>query len=454
MSVILCVLPGPAFLYDDAYITLASAQALRSGADSFFPGTAPLYGVTSPVHCLLVACLLQLFPPLWALLVSSGLGAAAYTWGLWRLSESDGLHVVERLGLVLAGLAAGMISQHQVNGLETSWAMAAVTWMLWASRHRRVGTLGVLAGTAPFVRPELVVFACVLLAWDAWRHPEGRLRLTATAAAAAAPWAMWVWWQTGGVVPTTLAAKRDWYAEGCWSLERRARVVAAGLGGWLWGMPALALGIWGLVRTSLGRLALGAMVCVLVVWAASVPNVLHAYQRHRYYAVFLPLLIYGLLFVPRWLRAPALVLAVAMAVVSATAVARLEPAAIGRAMAVRLEISAALDQQQARRVLLHDAGYLAFTRSGREGVDMVGLKTPRAAALHAQRTGPSCGAARPAAIATLANETSPTHLVIWEPWDDFFGVTDALRQAGWSLTLTTTATNREPIHLYTLERSR
>jgi hypothetical protein len=446
-------LPTPAFLYDDAYITLASTQALISGSDSYFPGTAPLYGVTSPVHCFVVLCLLQVLPPLWALLVSSGLGAGVYVAGLWRLSESVGLRLVERLAVVLAGLASGMVSQHQVNGLETSWAMAAVTWMLWSARNGRVATLGALAGTAPFVRPELVMVACVLLAWAAWRHPAGRLRLAATAAAAAAPWAAWLWWQTGGVVPTTLAAKSDWYAEGCWSLARRARVVGAGLAGWLLGMPALALGGWGLLRTSLGRLVLGAMAGVLVVWAASVPNVLHAYQRHRYYAVFLPLLIYGLLTVPRWLRTPALAVAGAMAVVSATAVARFEPAAIAQAMAVRREISAALDQQQARRVLLHDAGYLAFTRSGRDGVDMVGLKTPRAAALHAQRTGPSCGAARPAAIAALADETQPTHLVVWEPWDDFFGVTDALRQAGWSLTLTATATNREPIHLYAMERS-
>jgi hypothetical protein len=446
-------LRGPAFLYDDAYITLASAQALRMGGDPYFAGTAPLFGVTSPVHCLMLAGLLSLFPPLWALLVSSLLGTLAYGAGLWRLARHEQFGPTESAALLVAGLGAGMVSQHQVNGLETSWAMATVTWMLWAARSGRGGILAALGGTSPFVRPELAVFAVVLLAWDAWRRPHERWRMLAIAAVAAAPWAALLAWQVGGIVPTTLAAKRDWYAEGCWDVGRRAGVVMRGLGGWLWAMPAVALGLPGLWRTTTGRLLTFAAGIVLVTWAASVPNVLHAYQRHRYYAVLLPLLLYGLLALPRWIRTPVVLVAGAMAVVSTASVVAFEPEAIARAMQVRHEISAALSSQQARRVLLHDAGYLAVSVAGREGVDMVGLKTPRAAVLHAQHTGPTCGRDRPVALAALAGEHQPSHLVIWEPWDEYFGVTRALREAGWSLTLVHTAHNREPVHIYALDRT-
>ena len=41
--------------YDDGYITVTSAQALWSGAIPNYPGTPPLYGITSPVHTVLVA---------------------------------------------------------------------------------------------------------------------------------------------------------------------------------------------------------------------------------------------------------------------------------------------------------------------------------------------------------------------------------------------------------------
>lgn len=445
-------MPSPAFLYDDAYVTLASALALRAGSDPYFAGTVPLYGVTSPFHCLVVAALLLALPPLWALMASSLLGTACYGVALWRLGAGEGASGVERAALVGAGLGAGMVSQHQVNGLETSWAMACVAWMLWAVRAGRTRTLGALAGTAPFVRPELAIIALGLLALAWRRHPAERNALIGTGAVAAAPWLALLVWQIGSPVPTTLAAKRDWYAEGCWSIARRATVVASGLGAWLWAMPALAIGAAGLTRTTVGRLMLAASATILIVWASSVPNVLHAYQRHRYYAVFLPLLAYGLLTLPRWGRSPALYAAAAAGIVSTVAVVRLEPEAIARAMALRTSVNQALAREGAQRVLLHDAGYLAFTRAGSEGIDMVGLKTPRAAALHATHTRASCGRRRGEALAILAAETNPTHLVIWEPWDAYFGVTSALRDAGWTMTAVHTAVNKEPVHVYALAR--
>lgn len=442
----------PNFLYDDAYITLASAQALWAGADAHFAGTPPLYGVTSPFHCLVVALLLPVLSPLWALMASCVTGAFACASGLWVLGRGEHLGHLESAALVVAGLGAGMTSQHMVNGLETSWAMAWVAWMLATARGNRPTLLALLSGTAPFVRPELAVLAAALLAHEAWKQPRHSVRFVVLAAVAATPWLWLLWSQTGSIVPTTLAAKENWYAEACWLVGRRLSVVGSGLGGWLWSMPIAAVGLVTLHRSTTGRIAAASAVTVLAVWAWSVPSVLHAYQRHRYYAPFLPLLAWGLTCLPAWARPVTLAGAALAALVSTASVVRFEPDAIARAMDVRTRINLALSDAKATRVILHDAGYLAFSHAMPVGIDMVGLKTPLAADLHARLTGPSCGLARPAAIAELARRTRPSHLVIWGPWDEYFQVSDALRKAGWRVDRAATIESVEPIFIYALAK--
>jgi hypothetical protein len=119
-------------------------------------------------------------------------------------------------------------------------------------------------------------------------------------------------------------------------------------------------------------------------------------------------------------------------------------------MRVRTDINQALAADRATRVLLHDAGYLAFSHAMREGVDMVGLKTPRAMALHAAMTQPSCGQQRDQALQQLAAGTHPSHLVIWQPWDDLFQVTAALRTAGWRIDRLATIGAVEQVQVYRL----
>ena len=443
---------SPGFLYDDAYITLASAQALWAGYDPHFAGTPPLYGVTSPFHCLVVALLLPVLPPLWALVASCVAGAVAYGAGLWALARRERLGQLESAAMLVAGLGAGMVSQHLVNGLETSWAMAWVAWLLAAERGGRASMLALLAGTAPFVRPELGVLAATLLAHAIWTQPQHRTRLGVLAVAAAAPWLALLWSQTGSIVPSTLAAKTNWYAEACWPIARRLSVVGSGLWGWLWSMPIAAVGLVMLHRSPTARLAVASAATILAVWAWSVPNVLLSYQRHRYYAPFVPLLAWGLMRLPAWIR-PVLVASAAMAaVLSTTSVIRFEPQAIARAMDVRAKVNLALAEAGANRVLLHDAGFLAFSHAVPVGIDMLGLKTPLAADLHAQLTGPSCGVDRALALVKLAAQTQPSHLVIWGPWDDHFQVSSALGAAGWQLDPVTTVESVEPVFVYTLRK--
>jgi hypothetical protein len=343
-----------------------------------------------------------------------------------------------------------MIGQHLVNGLETSWALATVTWLLVFAFREDARGLGLLAGTAPFVRPELFVLGSALLAWQTFKTANRRRVLWTGAALAPLPWLILSYSQTGSVVPSSLGAKQAWYAEGCWTAAQRAKVVGSGLLGWLSAMPVVALGAAGLWRTAVGRVALGSAAITLTVWAFSVPNVLHSYQRHRYFAVFLPLLVGGLAQLPRWLRPAVVAAAAAMAALSIASIVRFEPAAIADAMAVRRGINDALARDGASRVLLHDAGYLAYSDGIRTGIDMVGLKTPRAMALHQAFTGPTCGVRRDEALSRLAAESRPTHLVVWQPWDDFFHVTAALAGGGWHASRLATVGGAEPVQVYRL----
>ena len=82
------------------------------------------------------------------------------------------------------------------------------------------------------------------------------------------------------------------------------------------------------------------------------------------------------------------------------------------------------------RVLVHDVGYIAFAGE-RSLVDIVGLKTPRAVALHRRFTWASCGPARAEAVHRLALATRPTHLVVLDTWDSIFRIADGLRARGW-----------------------
>jgi hypothetical protein len=442
----------PAFLYDDAYITLASAEAVWSGGDRHYPGATPLSGITSPFHLAIVTALLAVLPPEWALLVSCLLGAAAYGAGLWWLARGEGLPRVEAAALVLAACGIGAISQQLVNGLETSWILAAVTWTLVCARRNWVVGLGVCCGTLPFVRPETAVLAAAILGNRVLLTRRLERPLIIAALAAPLPWLVLLFVTTGGIVQTSLAAKRDWYAETCWTWGHRGAVVGSGVLLWLQSNTLLSLGVVGLVKERFGRVLIAAAAATLVIWSLNVPDVLYTYQRFRYYTPFVPLLVLGVTVLPRWGRSVVVYFGAALALVTIVAVARLEPVAIAREQAVRDEVVAALQRQSASRVLVHDIGYLAYVGAAPTLIDMVGLKTPVAADAHRRLTGPTCGGSRAQALAEIAAATEPDVLVVWKPWDEHFVVTGSLRAAGWTLTRVGEFGGAEPIDVFLLNR--
>jgi hypothetical protein len=177
---------------------------------------------------------------------------------------------------------------------------------------------------------------------------------------------------------------------------------------------------------------------------------LYGYQRHRYYAPFVPFLILGTLMLPATARRVLIYAAALLALVTTTAVIRLEPSAIEDAESLRRRVVDTLRSHSARSVMVHDAGYLAYANAAPSLVDMVGLKTPAAADLHRRLTWPTCGARRGEAIRALAAATVPDHLVVWEPWDEFFAVSSSLRLGGWRTEKIASLGTREPIAIFAL----
>ena len=162
----------PLFPVDDAYITLHNAQVLHWGHDPNFVGTPALAGATSPFHLALVAALMFVLKPLWALDVAAWLGALAFALGIVRLALAQSVPPGPTFMLVVAGLLAARTPHQLMNGLETGWAMAGVTWALaFASEESAASgfALAAICGTLPFLRPELTALSAMLLPIPAWR---------------------------------------------------------------------------------------------------------------------------------------------------------------------------------------------------------------------------------------------------------------------------------------------
>jgi hypothetical protein len=340
-----------------------------------------------------------------------------------------------------------MGSQHLVNGLETSWALAAIAWSWHFATVGSQIPLAVVCGTMPFIRPELGLWAVMLCVRDAWTRRA--VTVGFIAALAAVPWLLLNWLYTGGLLPTSLAAKRDWYAEGCSSLLDRWRSIGGGLGLWLFISAGASAGLVGLWRSRLGRLALSSFLITLVLWSVGVPSLLYAYHRHRYFAPYLAFLVIGLLWLPAARRQLIAVGATAALVTTALVVIN-EPGRIRRISVERHEILRLLASVGAERVMLHDAGFTPWASSAGLFTDMVGLKTPLAAAQHRQLTGPSCGSRRPEALAAIARHGQVDYLLVWGVWDRTYQISAGLRSVGWQAREVGRTSGPDPTLLYHL----
>lgn len=439
----------PEFPLDDAYITQHGAAVLFHGADPRFPQAHALHGSTSVLHVLVVALMGAVVRVERAQWMVGWIAILAYVLGLSRLGRALARPMLERVGLVLAGLLALAVPYHLRNGLETTAVLAAETWaiaLLCESSVRSRRALAILAGSLPLLRPELWLLAPVLLAVSQWTHraragggPRLRDRLLDLLAfpVVAGAGTLWIWEATGAPLPSSLAAKAAWYAQSCLAVGAKLDIAAHGLRGLLVGLGPLAIGVVGLGADVRGRGLLAFAVVFLVAYLLRFPDGLRM-QELRYAHALVPLLVYGIAFglaararAARWgarLTLAAVVIYGAVRLPATLArysggldFSRTELADVARFVREELPKDA--------RVLVHDVGYLS-QHSEATLVDLVGLKTPASVARHEKWTLATCGRMRHRALAIIAVRERATHLVILAEWNVGGYVTDWLQRYG------------------------
>lgn len=389
----------------------------------------------------MVALLMLVFSPVLASFVSSAIAILLYTTGLARIAfKVGGTSVLAGL-TVAAGALSGYAPMHLLNGLETGLAMAAVAWaVVFALEGRDTWHLPALCGAMPFVRPELTALSALLMAMRVWEQLRSRApiavigRSIVVALLAALPWLLWARWDTGQFVPATMSAKTFYFAEA----GQPAFIKILGLFAAANYMMIVVgfLGFLVIPRKPVGFALLAFYVAFMLAYYMKLPGGLY-HNYHRYLQLLLPVSISMLV-----LSIEARALARNLLLIAGCWLLVTMPRAVSSHVAsiehTRTELAGLAAWSKANlpagsRLLIHDAGYLAFATDF-ELVDMVGLKTPASIAYHEKFTGPSNGERRGDAIHEIALKFSPTHAVILNDGNAFWGRAESyLRQHGWRL---------------------
>ncbi len=459
------LLGPPVFPVDDAYITLHNAQVLHWGHDPNYPGTPALAGATSPVHLALVALLMFALPPATALWAALWLATLAYALGLVQLARVHGATPTQALLLVLVGLAAGQTPHQLMNGLETGLMLAAVTWALaLASEPERAPPedaarathpnvwLPCLCGLLPYIRPDLLPLALGLLALQAGRHRRaaGSWRVATRpiltdlglALACTAPWALWCLLSTGEPYPSSLAAKRLYFAQDGWPPSVKASLVGQGFTLFAGDLGLVCLGGLLLWRTGVGRIGLLLAAALGVAYYAQFPGALATYEG-RYLYPLLPFLLYGAASAWRWGKAGMRGAVTGLLVLALLQSCWRAPDFWARHQVfcdyTRVHLAGVAAWCNANlppgaTLLVHDAGYIAYATRFHL-VDLVGLKTPSSVAAHRALTHPSGGALRGAAVSRIAREGHADYLLVLWTWERDSRLAGGLRDAGWDVRL-------------------
>jgi len=442
---------------DDGYISLHSAQVLHWGADPNFRNVAPLAGVTNAPYVLLLYLLLFFLPPITALHAATLLGILCYTLGLIALGRAFRLPWPAILTLTALGSTAGFATYQLLNGVETGTAMGATVWIFALAKANTIRSrraAAILCGTAPFLRPELVVLSApVLLAmtWQEYIEQDcGQKKLAQTtrsclpllilAAIAAAPWLLWYGISTGTVIPQSIAAKRLFYAEACATPAYRWMITRIGIRAVLTGIGFLALSLIFLLRSTMGKFALAFIPVFVFAYYKQLPAGF-LFSRGRYAYILLPIfllgLITGLADRSRWIQRAAYVLLGLSCLQTAKQFPETWAQFVHDRDTFYQSLTTVADWTNHHlppnaTVLIHDAGYISYATKF-QLIDFVGLKTPSAIEVNRKLTYASCGAGRAQAISEIARESKSEYLIVGDEWDRGLGITSGLRDQHWGV---------------------
>lgn len=447
LFLIMAVVYGaPVFQFDDSYITLHNAQVLLWGADPNYESPA-LVGATSVVHTVVVTGLLVLLPPLWALMVAQWIGVLLYALGVIYLGQIKRVSTFGTVLLLISAILLPGTPYQLLNGLETGLMMAAAVWSLaLAGNKDRFRELSIISGILPFIRPELAVLSVLLLGTQIYsrRLDPDRIRwagrILAFAALGALPWVTLLYANTGHFLPTSISAKRLFFAEAglkpsikwAW-LSHKLTDFVSGL--WIFAFAALFFLI-----DPQGLISIVFILAFVASYYLEFPGALGHYAGRYMYAL-LPFLVSamatGLARQSRLIRYCAfviLLLSILYEMGQAPAGWRAylegrhytttELADVAKFCSDRIPTTS--------RIMVHDAGYIAYATRFHL-VDFVGLKTPAAIELHRILTFPTVGRRRAEAVHQFALRTQPEYLVMLQGWDQLFQITNGLRSRGWEL---------------------
>lgn len=445
----------PVFPMDDAYIVIHNAQTLLSGSDPNYAGSSALTGTTSEVHLALVTGLMRFLHPRSALLAALWLAALLYALGLVRLARVNGASRVAAVAIAGLGLVAGQAPHQLLNGLETGLMLAAVTWALVLLSHsegRPQWILPALCGTLPFIRPDLLPLSLLFLALQGGRHWRQRQNLPefcrragldiGVAVLFALPWALWCWSSDGSIFPSTVNAKRFYFAQAGWPAGLRAKLVLKGLYHFLADLGLLSVFSVFLMRTWLGRIGIAYGGVLLAAYYAQFSGALLTYEG-RYLFPLLPFILLGVLYALRLSR-PVLRLG-AMTVLTLALMLSLVrlPGFWARHKANCYFAQHDLPGVAAwcnghlppgSILLIHDAGYIAYGTHF-PAVDMVGLKTPSSIPIHEAVTYPTGGRDRYLAVGEIALRGHTQYLVAQDRWNTSYCTVSGLEALGWTVRL-------------------
>jgi len=416
-AVMRLVRPTPAFPLDDAFITLHSAQVLHSGSDPNFPGVHPLYGITCAPFLGLVYLLLFFLKPLAALDVACWLGLLAYTLGLHAMARVLGLSRTSRIAVIALGLLCSFVPYQLLNGLETSWALASITWLLAlaSGSGEKWSWAAIAAGLAGSLRPDLIPLAfliMLLLVIKCWRQEQYQraILLCLIASIPLAVTALWYYRSIGTPFPQTGVAKHYFFADSDYLSKRVLSVEAVALVSFALTLGPLCGAIPYLLRSWLGKVCLlftgMFFVAIFLDWpGATVTN------RFRYPIILVPVLIWA--FASERKARPVLLISLLYSAIFAIFAVHLYVDDCQSMQSSEEDIAAWCEHNLPANstLLIHDAGYLAY-RTHFQVVDMVGLKTPAAIPLNRKFTFSSGGKLRNNAVSHLAEETGSRYLII------------------------------------------
>lgn len=438
---------GPVFPVDDAYISLHNAMAAVGGEKSYL-GVSPFAGATSTVHVALIAALLSVARPPVALLAATWIATFLWVLGVLRLAFSKGASVLQGAVLAVISVTAGNLVYQLLNGLETGLGLAAVVWSLALIDVRsRAGRAirGLLCGAMPFVRPELAAFSLLLVVADF--IPRGDEEAVSSKDRAiffggvvigALPWIVINVRETGLPFPSTIGAKRAYFAESCRPALQRFRHVVERVMTFQRAVGAVAWGAVLLVGLRRGFIGLAFGTSMLGAYFLEFPTALDHYF-YRYMYILLPFAFFACAGSLRAESARRRTAATALLVIGlGDALFGLDEHVDNYVRSRQFTVeghteTAAWAREHLpanARVLVHDAGYFSYATPF-ELIDVVGLKTPSCIREHTELTLASCGALRNEAIHRIALRTKPDYLVALRNWP--FRIPDALRQHGWQL---------------------